>query len=155
MMKKIFLLALATLVLTPSMKLEAKTLQLGVDVVVPYQSDTRLVTLGGAHGVFYIHDSFAVNLTTLFGIEDAPGDAPIYFSPGVTYYFPVILNPFLAANVPVLVNNGGDIGVQGGAGLLWNIILGVGLKYQIDYAYYFDADQTVINWVHAGAVFTF
>jgi hypothetical protein len=159
MMKKLFLMILAGLILAPAMRADAKSLQLGADIVVPYRTDSpsgRLGTLGGAHGELFLSDSAAVNLTTLFGIEDTAGNEPVYFIPGLSLYLPSpIFKPFLQASVPVLLNNGQDVGIQGGGGLLWNIIAGLGLKYQVDVAYYFDTEATIINWVHASAVFTF
>ena len=156
-MKKIFLILFMFLL---PFTAKAETLQLGADLVVPYRTDSpsgRLATLAGAHGELFLSNSTAVGFAALFGMENKGfGDEPVYFIPGFTLYVPSpIFQPYLQANVPVLLNNGKDIGIQGAGGLQWNLLAGLGLRYSIDVAYYFDAEATIINWVHASAVFTF
>ncbi len=157
-MKKLLFVVLMLLSAAPAHA--ERSFQVGADLVVPYQMNSpkgRLTLLGGGHGEVFLNDATSITLSALFGLEDtAPADRPFYLTPGISFYLPFpILNPYIHADLPILLNNGKDIGVQAGAGVLWNIILGLGIKYSIDVAYYFDSEAKVVNWANIGAVFTF
>jgi hypothetical protein len=152
-MKKIIFILFISIIGIAPLTASARTLQVGGDLIIPYRVDSpsgKLETLWGGHGELFLNDNVAADIGAFFG------DTSTYIVPGASLYLPSpIFNPFVQANLPILVNNGKDIGIQGGAGLLWNVLAGLGLKYQVDVAYYFDAHATVVNWVHAGACFTF
>lgn len=158
-MKKIFwVLFLSTLTLP--IVAHAKIFQAGADLVVPYRTSSpsgRLATLAGIHGDVFLNDYVSLGAAALWGVTDRGfAEEPFYLVPGFTLYIPSpLFQPFLRANVPLLLNNNKNIGIQGGVGLLWNILAGVGIEYSIDVARYFDPNETIVNWVHLGAVFTF
>ncbi len=158
-MKKIlFLVACSTLFLSSS-SFAAPTFQLGGDFVVPYKVDDpsgRLGMLAGGHVQLGMNESTTLDFTALFGIEDRGfADKPTYLIPGFSFYLPtVIVRPYISANVPILINNGNDVGVQGAGGVQIGV-LGVALRYSVDVAYYFDQESVIVNWVHAGLAIGF
>ena len=157
MKKSLLILCLA--ILAPTLS-HARLAQVGLDVIVPYEyspNSGRLATLVGPRGEVFINEYSSVTFSALWGAEDKGfNDKPFYVVPGLAFYIPSpILNPYLRLNLPILVNDEKNWGFQGAAGLWWNIIAGLGLEYSVDITRYFDQGETVVDWFHLGAVFTF
>lgn len=159
-MKKVLLAIVATFILSSSAYADAPRVQLGGDFVVPYRVDapkSRLDMLAGGHIQGYLSSAVTADFTALFGVEDSgAADRPIYLSPGISLYLPTfIVQPYLSANLPILINNGRDIGLQGAGGLQFGLLPGILLRYSVDVAYYFDTEAYIVNWVHAGVAVSF
>jgi|JI10StandDraft_1071094.scaffolds.fasta_scaffold269772_1 hypothetical protein len=157
-MKKLFLAFLTSLTLSGSAL--ATEFQFGGDFVVPYRTDSpsgRLGMLAGGHLQAYISDALAADFTALYGVEDNGfADKPLYLIPGISVYLPTyVVQPYLSGNLPILANNGKDIGLQGAAGIQFGLSQGIALRYSVDVAYYFDAEAMIVNWVHAGLAVKF
>jgi hypothetical protein len=136
-----------------------RKVQLGGDFVVPYRVDSpngRTASLIGAHTELFLVPAWAISLEGLFGIEtNGFADKPIFISPGMTFYGAPgsTLEPFLRADVPILINNDQDLGVRGGLGFMWNLgLAGLGLRYSFDATYFFDSEATSLNLAHVSAV---
>lgn len=157
-MKKIIFAILLAVTSLPVI-VEARTIQVGGDFVVPYRVSSprdRLGSLAGGHLDVFLNNYVSAGSGIFFGVQnDDVGDKPLLITPGLTFYLPTpVLNPFIRANIPIRLTGNKDAGAQGGLGLLAN--LGpVGLEYSVDATYYFDAKSTIVNWVHVGVVLTF
>ncbi|MCC7460175.1 MAG: hypothetical protein IT286_02620 [Proteobacteria bacterium] len=163
-MKKILFVMLSAIAIgTPSFAQDAQdekpSFQVGGDFVVPWNytgPNTRQGMQAGGHIQAYLNESVTFDVTALFGVENKPGNEPIFLNPGLSVYLPTyIVQPYLSAALPLLLNNGKDIGLQGSAGFQFGLPRGLALRYSVDTAYYFDADVWVVNWVHAGVALNF
>ena len=100
--------------------------------------------------------SAAVSFEGIFGVEDRGfTENPIYVAPGMSFYGSPgsTLEPFIRADLPILLNNNQDLGVRGGLGFLWNLgLAGLGLRYSFDATYFFDSETTTLNLAHVSAV---
>ncbi len=157
-MKKLLLAFLTSLTLSGSAL--ATEFQVGADFVVPYRVDSpkgRLGMLAGGHMQAYISDALTADFTALYGVEDSGfADRPWYLIPGITAYLPTyVVQPYISGNLPILANNGQDIGLQAAAGIQFGLSQGIAVRYSVDAAYYFDSEAYIVNWVHAGLAVKF
>lgn len=136
-----------------------RAVQLGADFIMPYRVDSpsgRSAALFGAHAELFLVPAWAVSLEGIFGVEDRGfTDNPIYVAPGMSFYGSPgrTLEPFIRADLPILLNNNQDLGVRGGLGFLWNLgLAGLGLRYSFDATYFFDSETTTLNLAHVSAV---
>ncbi len=137
-----------------------RMIQVGGDFLLPYRIDKpsgRTAELYGAHMEVFIVPAWAISLEGVFGTNDNGfSKNPLYISPGMSFYGAPgrTIEPFIRADVPILINNGQDFGVRGGLGFLWNLgVAGLGLRYSFDATYFFDQEATSLNLAHVSAVF--
>lgn len=137
-----------------------RSIQLGGGLVLPYRVDApkgRTATLFGVNADFFLSPYVSIGAQGIIGVEDKGFTSnPIYIAPGFGIY-PTPgsrLEPFIRLDAPILINNGNDYGARGGLGLMWNTgLLGLGLKYSFDAAYYFKEESVVLDLANVAVVF--
>jgi hypothetical protein len=138
-----------------------RVIQLGAGIIVPYRVDEpqgRTATLFSINGDLFFVPHWTVGLQASFGLEDRGfSEDPVYLAPGMGFYPRPgqVFEPFIRADVPILLNADKDFGIRGGLGFLWNLgVFGLGIKYSFDVAYFFDENATVLDLANAAAVLT-
>jgi hypothetical protein len=137
-----------------------RSIQLGAGLVLPYRVDSpsgRSATLFGVNADFFVSPYWSVGAQGIIGVEDKGFTSrPIYIAPGFGFYPSPgrMFEPYIRADAPILLRPGKDYGARGGLGVMWNTgIIGLGLKYSFDAAYYFRAKATILDFANISAVF--
>lgn len=163
-MKSIITLAILCMTAIPTVyaddDMSDRSIQLGAGLVLPYRVDSpsgRSATLFSVNGEFFVSPSWSLGAQAIIGVEDKGFTSnPIYIAPGIGFYPRPgrTFEPYIRLDAPILLNNGRDYGARGGLGVMWNTgIIGLGLKYSFDAAYYFDAKATILDLANVSAVF--
>lgn len=137
-----------------------RTLQLGGGVVLPYRVTSpsgRSASLFGVNAEYFISPYVSLGAQGIIGIEDKGfTDTPLYIAPGFGFY-PTpgkTFEPYIRADMPILLNNDNDYGARAGLGVMWNTgLAGLGLKYSFDAAYFFQEEVTELNLANVAVVF--